>query len=198
MNKKQEQMILDNVGLIYVAIKQLCLVCKTEDEFQDYYDSGLVGLIKGVRTFDDNKKIKPSTFLVPCIKNEIKHYLKAKTTKKRFNENGKTVSLNVLTGEDENAELAEYIKDNSINIEKQVEQKIEIEYILHRINKMKNIKDALVLKMYFGVDGFTEKNFREISDVLKVSQQRIRERFYRGLENLKETIERDINGSIQK
>lgn len=196
MNDKEEQMILDNLGLIYVAIKQLCLVYKTEDEFQDYYDSGLIGLIKGVRTFDDNKKNKPSTFLVPCIKNEIKHYLKAKTTKKRFNENGKTVSLNVLTGEDENTELAEYIKDKSINIEKQVERKIEIENIVHRINKMKNIKDALVLKMYFGLDGFTERNFKEISDVLKVSQQRIRERFYRGLEILKETIERDINGSI--
>jgi RNA polymerase sigma factor (sigma-70 family) len=198
MNDKEEQMILDNLGLIYISIKELCLSWETEDEWQDFYDSGLIGLINGVKTYDNNKGFKISTFLSCCIKNEIKHHLKIKTAKKRFNENGKTVSLNVLTGEDENTELAEYIKDKSINIEKQVEQKIEIEYILHRINKMKNKKDALVLKMYFGIDGFAEKNFREISDVLKVSQQRIRERFYRGLENLKETIERDINGSIQK
>ena len=192
MNDKEEQMILDNLALIYHVIKQLNLNWETEDEWQDYYDSGLIGLIKGVKAFEDNKGLKPSTFLIPCIKNEIRHHIIGKNRKKRFNEYGRTISLDLLLGENENIELAECVQDSRINIEEQVERKIELETIIHKINSMKSIKQALVLKMYFGLEGFTERNFKEISKILKVSQQCIRKRFIKGLQNLKESMKKEL------
>lgn len=193
MNEKQQQMILDNLGLIYVAMNQLNLNWQTEDEWQDYYDSGLMGLINGVKAFEDNKGMKPSTFLIPCIKNEIKHLLVAKMRYKRFNQYGKDISLNKTTKED--TELVNFVIDKSISIEQEVERKIEIENIIHRINKMKNIKDALVLKMYFGLDGFTERSMSEISEILNVSEQMISVRFNKGIENLKKEMEIEWNNS---
>lgn len=187
MNEKQEQMVLDNLGLIYHTIKKLNLTWQSEDEWQDYYDCGLLGLINGVRAFKDNKGMKPSTFLIPCIENEIKHLLVAKMRYKRFNQYGKDISLNKTTKED--TELVNFVIDKSISIEQEVERKIEIENIIHRINKMKNIKDALVLKMYFGLEGFTSRPIKEISQILKVSDTMIRERYNRGLENLKKELE---------
>jgi RNA polymerase sigma factor (sigma-70 family) len=195
VNEKQEQMILDNLNLIHVAIKQLNLTWRTKDEWQDYYDNGLIGLIRGVKAFENNKGIKPSTFLIPCIKNEIKHHITIKKAKKRINEFGETISLNEIINKTDEKELMFFLKDEKINIEKQVQKKIELETIVYRINKMKNIKDALVLKMYFGLDGFTERSMSEISEILKVSEQMISVRFNKGIEKIKKEMEKEWNNT---
>lgn len=191
----EEQMILDNTPLIYESIKQLHLTWETEDEWQDYYGNGLIGLIKGVRSFDESKGLKLSTFLMPCIMNEIKHHLTIKTAEKRTNENGKDVSLNAIVGDEEDSELLDFIEDNKVNIEEEVEKKLQLEAVVKELNSMENKKDALVIKMYYGLDGYIPKTYDEISKEFGVSREMIRQRITRGIERLKKRskfIERKV------
>lgn len=190
----EEQMILENTKLIYKAIQHMNLNWETEDEWQDYYDAGLIGLINGVKAFKNSKGVQLSTFLMPCIMNEIKHHLIIKTAKKRLNQHGKDISLNTIVGKDNEIELLEYISDRKTNIEEQIEKKLAFEEIVHKINSMKNIKNALVLKMYYGLEGFKPKTRKEISEILGVSIPMVRLRLTNGIKKLKEEMEKKDNG----
>lgn len=192
---EEEKIILDNIPLIYECIKKLHLTWETEDEWQEYYDNGLVGLIKGAKSFDKSKNFKLSTFLMPCIMNEIKHLLVTKTRTKRHNKNGRDVSLNAIVGDAEDSELSDFIEDTTINIEEEVEKKLQIEAIIKELDSMENKKDVLVFKMYYGLNGYTPKSYEEISQVIGVSRERIRQRINRVFNKLKEKskfIERKV------
>ncbi len=47
-----EKLVTDNLGLINLMIKKQNCKWETEDEFQNYYDYGLEGLIRGAKTYD--------------------------------------------------------------------------------------------------------------------------------------------------
>ena len=46
-----DNLIITNQGLIGKAIKDLKCYWRTEDEFQDLYDDGMIGLIKGKKEY---------------------------------------------------------------------------------------------------------------------------------------------------
>lgn len=65
-----DNLIITNQGLIGKVIKDLKCYWRTEDEFQDLYDAGMIGLIKGAKEYKKELSSK-STYLYECIKNEI-------------------------------------------------------------------------------------------------------------------------------
>jgi RNA polymerase sigma factor (sigma-70 family) len=162
---------------------------KTEDEWQDYYDSGLIGLINGVRSFDESKGYTLSTYLIPCIENAIKKQLVVKTSKKRQNEKGKDVSLNITINENEDSQLLDFIRDKRVSVEKEVERKVQLDTIILHLNKVGNIRDIAVMKLYYGLDGFPEMNYREIGKIFKVSSNAIEERVKKIIKKIKKEIE---------
>lgn len=188
-----EQLILDNIPLIYKCIKDMHLYWQTEDEFQAYYDAGLDGLMKGARQYDRSKDIKPSSFLYPCIKNEIMHLLTVKNLKKRKNEFGSDISLNLIVNEDSNSktEFADFIPDLNTNIELEIENKLEFERLLNAVNNLKNEKDKLVVKMYYGLDDYEPRTYESIGKSLNVTKEMIRVRLKRAENNLKQYLEKN-------
>ena len=60
-----EKEIFENENLIYFVLKQKNL------SPEEFYDLGMIGLIKGIKSFDPSKGYARSTYLVACIKNEI-------------------------------------------------------------------------------------------------------------------------------
>ncbi len=192
-DESAEQLILDNLPLIYKCIKDMHLYWQTEDEFQAYYDAGLDGLMKGARQYDRSKDIKPSSFLYPCIKNEIMHLLTVKNLKKRKNEFGSDISLNLIVNEDSNSktEFADFIPDLNTNIELEIENKLEFERLLNAVNNLKNEKDKLVVKMYYGLDDYEPRTYESIGKSLNVTREMIRIRLKRATKNLKQYLEKN-------
>lgn len=191
----KDELVLDNLKLIYESIKQLHICWIGAEEFQEYYDAGLEGLIVGARTYKEEEGVKPCTYLMTCIKNSIKRQLKLRNCVKRKNKKGADIYLNSLYGE---ADYDELLEDKSINIQDEVEQKICVEEIITEINKMSNIKDALVLKMYFGLEGFTARNQAQISEILNISQTMVRMRLNRGIKTLREKMKGIENVRFKK
>lgn len=193
--EEQDKMIINNIPLIHKVIKDLHCIYKTDDEYQEYYDYGLEGLINGVKSYDNNVS-KPGTYLYTCIKNMIvRCFQLSEMDKRKINKIAK-VSMNELISNDgKETELGEIIGDERINIEEEVEKKLQIEAIIRELNSMKNKKDALAIKMYYGLDGYLPKTYEEIGKEFGVTREMIRVRINRALNKLKERsrfIERKV------
>ena len=108
-----DDLVLNNIGLIAVAIKQLNIYCSNEEVYNEYFDYGMEGLIRGAKSYDESKGIAESTYLMTCIKNQIVRHFYEKTRKKRLNIYGE-VSLDDDFGDKIN--LYEIIP-NEVNLE---------------------------------------------------------------------------------
>lgn len=159
-----DDLIVNNQKLIYKAIKNLNCVYKTEDEFQKIYDAGLEGLIKGAKTYDESKG-KPSTWLIPCIMNEIKHYFTISSAKKRKNELGKDVSLYEKVYNDNNSEVEviDTLEDPNVNIELDLEKKLEIEKLIYAIDKVLNNTEKRIINKKYGLNGYRIYTINELA-----------------------------------
>lgn len=187
MNDK-EQLILENQGLIYKAIKDLHVYWTTDDEFDDYYHAGLIGLINGAKQYDSTIS-KKSTFLYVCIINSIKHHMIQRNTKGRFNPYGSNISLNKLVSEED--ELLDLIPDTT-NLEEEMENQMEKEMLLKAVNNLPREKDQLVIKMYYGLDGYEElASYDKVAEVLGVSRSMVYTRYHRALFQLRFMLERN-------
>lgn len=186
-----ENLITENLKLIYLAIKKLNLSWETEDEWQDYYDAGLEGLINGANTFDLTQNIKPSTYLYKCIKNNIVRSLYLKTLPKRFNPNGRDISLEYSIYEnskDKDLLLIDTIPDTNINVEEEIQKKIQYENVLNAIEHLTISEDKKIIKYRFGLIDGKCYTYDEISKIFGVSRERVRQRTNRAIKKIKEYL----------
>lgn len=192
METDRDKFILDNIPLIHKVIKDLHIYYETEDEYQEYYDYGLEGLIIAADKYDSSK-YKPSTFFYKCIKNMVLRLVYKKKLAKNKNEFGKDISLNkIIANEGENELLlGDILEDHNINIEEQIEKKLEIEKLLMAVNKLKNEKDKLVIKMYYGIDGFVPIKMSEIAIKMGVTKTMVWTRITRARRKLREYLEKN-------
>lgn len=191
MNQTEEELILNNKGLIYTVIKQMHLKSKTEDEFQDYYDAGLVGLIKGAKHFDSSLGYMPSTYLARCIKISICRHLQIKTQLRHINPCGSDISLNANLKIDEELELEDMIADKSVDIENEVLKRLESEKLLFAINHCLNDKQKRRVCKKFGLLGYREHTFKEIALSEKCNVQAIQSTVSISLKRLKNYLEKN-------
>ena len=63
----KEQVVLNNVGMVGIVLKSLNLNPLDDD----LLSIGLIGVIKAVNTFNQDKGVKFSTYATPVIRNEI-------------------------------------------------------------------------------------------------------------------------------
>lgn len=165
-------------ALINLAIKNLHIYWKTNDEYQEYNDSGVDGIIKGIRTYDSSKGIKESTYVYACIENELKHRIYLNTMKKRTM---KVVSLNKVVGLD-GEEFGEFIPDDT-NIEQIAYDNIMDEKILFYINHLKE-KDREIIKYYWGIDNHPNLSFESIGKLYNNDKNAIRSRYLRSVRKI--------------
>lgn len=169
MSEKQEQMVFENTKLIYFVLKKLNLYSKCDE----YYDIGLIGLVKGVKTFDENKNICLSTYLFTCIKNEILTVARKKSLD--------TISIETEIGED--IILSDVIKDDLV-IEDDVEERTMFESVTEYIEKMSK-EEQFVINSYFGINGSKKLTQREIAKHLGISQVQVSRRISKIINKLK-------------
>lgn len=167
-----DELILNNIPLIYKCIKDMRLYWNTEDEFQSYYDAGLLGLINGAKTYNESKA-KQSTYLYTCIKNEIRHEIAMSLMQKRKVHKEHITSLDKLIKEDSDTTLADMIPDPNINIEEDAIIKAEFENVISSFHIL-TPKQRKVIEYRFGLnDSNTCFSFEEIALKMNVSRNAI-------------------------
>lgn len=181
----EEKLVLDNIGLIYLMIEKLHCYWRTDDDFQDLYDAGLEGLIRGAKTYKGESK--PSTYLCVCIKHSIVRHIQLSEHKCRVLNKKAKISLDKPIDEKGNT-LLDFIEDNSVDIEKEIENKIMVEDIIKIIDTLKDKQDREIIKMYFGIDGYRKYNAKELGDMLGINRTTMQMRITRLIKKLRRKV----------
>lgn len=72
--KEREQFIIDNLGLVAFTLKNKMNYEYVEHSYDDMFNVGVIGLIKGIDRFDKMVSDNFSTYIIKCISGEIHHY----------------------------------------------------------------------------------------------------------------------------
>lgn len=170
MSKEQakKQLIEHNLRLVVYLVKKFenTGVC-----VEDLISIGTIGLIKGINTFNPEKKIKLATYASRCIENEILMYLRRNNRVKlevSFDEplntdwDGNELLLSDILGTDEDV------------IYKDLETEVEIS-LLKKAMLSLNERERQIIELRFGVNRVENKELtqKEVADILGISQSYI-------------------------
>ena len=170
MSKEQakKQLIEHNLRLVVYLAKKFenTGVC-----VEDLISIGTIGLIKGINTFNPEKKIKLATYASRCIENEILMYLRRNNRVKlevAFDEplntdwDGNELLLSDILGTDEDV------------IYKDLETEVEIS-LLKKAMLSLNERERQIIELRFGVNRVENKELtqKEVADILGISQSYI-------------------------
>lgn len=170
MSKEQakKQLIEHNLRLVVYLAKKFenTGVC-----VEDLISIGTIGLIKGINTFNPEKKIKLATYASRCIENEILMYLRRNNRVKlevSFDEplntdwDGNELLLSDILGTDEDV------------IYKDLETEVEIS-LLKKAMLSLNERERQIIELRFGVKRVENKELtqKEVADILGISQSYI-------------------------
>lgn len=179
-----------NLRLVLKIAHQFAL---TEEDVEDFFSIGTIGLIKGINTFDINKKIKLSTYISHCINNEILMNLRNHRRRKKWYNSIISYDDIISISKDGNPLTVESIIPD-IKANEQMYKSEEIEYtssiLLHSLNVLSNRE--LIIILYSAGD----KTRLEIADILSISRSwvsRIRITALSKMKQVRESVAKSQN-----
>ncbi len=181
----EEEEYKNNLPLVYLALKRENLHWHTPDELQEFIDLGSDGLLRGIRTYDETKPTKKSTYYYTCIRHGM---FRSIYNKQLMKHNAKVVSLNTLI--DEDTELIEMIP-SEYDMEQDIETKIRNEKLIDVINHLPIEKDRYVIKYLFGLDDYPLISATELAKRWGVNKNAIIQRRNRALRILRCRIRKE-------
>lgn len=155
---------------------------------EDLISIGTIGLIKGINTFNPEKKIKLATYASRCIENEILMYLR------RNNKIKMEVSIDEPLNVDWDGNellLSDILGTDEDVIYKDMETQVEYTLLQRAIEKLSD-RERMIIQLRFGLntsDG-EEKTQKEVADLLGISQSYISRLEKRIISRLKKEIVR--------
>ena len=168
LESARELLISHNLRLVVYLAKKFenTGVC-----VEDLISIGTIGLIKGINTFNPDKKIKLATYASRCIENEILMYLRRNSRTKlevSFDEplnmdwDGNELLLSDILGTDEDI------------IYKDIETEAEIT-LLKSAMKALDDRERQIIELRFGINSRENKELtqKEVADILGISQSYI-------------------------
>ena len=148
---------------------------------EDMFQTGCLGLIRAVQTYDPTKSTCRSTYYVSCIKNEIGKEIRYSNRKKRGRE-FTTISLNEPIGE-ENLSVIDTIESTETT-EEIIEKKEELIWLEKHILLLSELEQKVLIN-YYGLYKNKRKTQIEIATMLNTSQVNICRIVKRSIEKLK-------------
>ena len=150
----KEQMVLANYGIVFSVMQNLGVPVNDEDMFQ----TGIIGLLKAINTFDSSKGYKFSTYAFPIVRNEL---LMAFRKSKRSVMAAFSLDDNADIGNGESVPYAEMIADG-----KDYEENVVNSMLAQQIFERLESREKHIFTMFF-VESRTQS---EISKALGISQ----------------------------
>ena len=133
----------------------------------DLISVGIIGLIKGINTFNPKKNTKIAAYISRCIDNEILMFLRS--TKKLSNE----VSLDESIGTDKdgnNLTIADIIPAENADIVEALSVKSDIKKLYKAMEKTLKKSEADIIMWRYGLGGVKKKTQKEVADILGISR----------------------------
>ena len=137
---------------------------------EDLISIGTIGLMKGVNTFNSDKKIKLATYASRCIENEILMYLR------RSNKLKGEISIDEPLNQDGDGNellLSDILGTDNDITSKGIEDEVDKKLLKIAITKL-NKREKAIMDLRFGIEGEgKEKTQKEVADMMGISQSYI-------------------------
>lgn len=182
LSKEEEQEVLERLAkgskeakevLIERNLRLVVYIARkfenTGINIEDLISIGTIGLIKGVNTFDTERKIKLATYASRCIENEILMYLRRNN--KRKTEISFDEPLNVDW--DGNELLLSDVLGTEIDlITKRLDSHVDRELLRTALEELTD-REKQIMELRFGLIGKEAKTQKDVADMLGISQSYI-------------------------
>ena len=130
---------------------------------EDLISIGTIGLMKGVNTFNTEKKIKLATYASRCIENEILMYLR------RSNKIKGEVSIDEPLNQDGDGNellLSDILGTDPDVTSRAIEDEVDKKLLKASIEKL-NSRERSIMELRFGFISGDEKTQKEVADMLR-------------------------------
>lgn len=160
----KEMLINHNLRLVAHVSKKYSSSNITKE---DLISIGIIGLIKGINSFDYNKGTKFATYGARCIDNEILMALRSETKTASnvfledyisFDEEGNNISLLDILATDED------------DVNSKVNLKVESEFLYKIMDEVLEDREKEILYLRYGLKGKRSYTQREIADMYDISR----------------------------
>ncbi len=136
-------------------------------ENDDLISIGTIGLIKGISSFNSDKKTKLATYVARCVENEI--LMSHRHEKKFLNQ----VSLNEpigLDGEGNEVSLIDVLQSDNEDICERLDKESMILVLYKRLKTKLGMREREIIKMRYGLANSTPLTQREVAKTLGISR----------------------------
>ncbi len=133
----------------------------------DLISVGIVGLIKGINTFNPEKNAKLAAYISRCIENEVLMHLRS--SKKLSNE----ISLDECIGTDKEGNaltFADILPSDSSDIVDEIAVKMDIKKLYHIMGKVLKRNEMDIIIWRYGLTGKKRLTQQEVADILGISR----------------------------
>lgn len=182
----KNKLIEHNLRLVVYIAKRFD---NTGMDMEELISVGTLGLMKAVKSYHAEKKIKLATYASRCIENEILMYLR-KMVRTR-SEVSLDEPLNV-DWEGNQLLLSDILGTDADEVYREMEHGVE-KNILRELFAQLEQRDRLILCMRYGLYGVEEKTQKEIADMMHISQSYISRLEKKIIEKLKEGFEKTVD-----
>lgn len=179
----KEEMLEKYKNLIYKVIKDTHCNIRNDDEFQEYYDAGILGLIYAINHYNPSKELT-TTYFINCIKHAItRHFYYKSRLIRKIN----YIEKDSLDDVDcERKCLHELIPDETINIESDLIKKEQYEIMYKAIDMLKPEYKNIICK-YYGIK-CNRLTLEQISQIYKISRQAVNAKKENALRDLRKNM----------
>ena len=176
----RDELIMHNMRLVTRIAKKYSAPVS---DYEDFVQTGAVGLIKAVDTFNDSHGAKFGAYASKCIANEMRMYLR-----KMISEKYVTVYLQQPVGDGINALLLDVIPSDEY-IEEDIENQYRINEIFRIIDNLPP-KNRAIVRMYYGLEGKRKQSQVNIAKALKTSQSTVSKTVNMAIEHIRNHLKR--------
>lgn len=184
----REELIERNMRLV-AHIARKYTVSTTTWETDDLISVGAVGLIKGIDTYNMEKKAKLSTYLARCIENEILMLLRADKKTRQ------DVSLQEPIGEDKEGNTISWddiLVCDEEAIMDQVSLKMNKKELLRAIEEELTPREKIVIQRRYGLEGNEEETQRQVAKSMGISRSYVSRIEKKALEKLQLKMKKSL------
>lgn len=181
--KARDLLIVHNLRLVVYISKKFE---STGVGLEDLISIGTIGLIKAVKTFCPDKKIKLATYASRCIENEILMFLRK--TAQYKNEISIDEPLNIDWDGNELL-LSDILGTDDDIVNRGIENEVDKQLLIREIERLPD-REKQIMVMRYGLGGHKELTQKQVADLLGISQSYISRLEKRILRSIKENLER--------
>ena len=178
----RELYIKGNLRLVLSVIKRFS---GSNENADDLFQIGCVGLMKAVDSFRPEYGNKFATYAIRCVDNELLMHLRSKKKQR------KEVSMFEPIGTDKEGnqiQLVDVLEFHDKNVADEVTKREQMKKICTFMNDVLSEREAFIIRRRYGIGGNQELTQREIARALGISRSYVSRIEKRALEKLKKVI----------